>query len=305
MQPATYGVSKIAIFAVGDDPDKQPQLSFFNDGAELGRRTQPILRWAGGKQKLVPRIKTHAPREFRRYHEPFFGGGALFFALAPQSATISDVNWELITFYTVLRDDFSRLISCLENYAFSEDFYYAVRDQKPQQLGAPEIAARFYFLNRFCWNGLYRVNRSGRFNVPIGKFKNTPLVFDPQTLASASRALQGVEIVRRDFRKASLSVLPGDFVYFDPPYHSEGRNFKEYDEDGFDFADQEALAAIAETLVEGGVRVIVSNNAMPSIAALYEKSSLFAIHEFAVNREINSVAASRVGSAREMLVVSK
>jgi len=238
-------------------------------GAEQVPAT-PFLKWAGGKTSLLPELLKHVPSPVRRYHEPFVGGGALFFAVAPRRAVLSDANGELIHCWRQVRDDVHAVLDALSVHVYDRARFEAVRALDPVRLPAAERAARFIYLNKTCFNGLWRVNRAGRFNVPFGRYKN-PTFHDPGLLLRASRALRGVQIHRGPFETALQRAAPGEFVYLDPPYDpvSETASFTSYTRNAFTWADQERLASECATLDRRGVRFLLSNSATARVRALY------------------------------------
>src|SRR5437016_6139383 len=199
----------------------------------------PFVKWAGGKTSLLPELLKHVPGRLRRYHEPFVGGGALFFAVAPRRATLSDANGELVHCWRQVRDDVHGVLDALAGHVYERSRFEAVRALDPLRLSAAERAARFIYLNKTCFNGLWRVNRAGRFNVPIGRYKN-PRFHDPTSLIGASHALRGVEIEHAPFEESLARTSPGDFVYLDPPYDpiSPTASFASYTSGGFSWQDQ-------------------------------------------------------------------
>src|SRR2546426_5126620 len=194
-------------------------------------RAAPFLKWVGGKTTLLAELLRHVPPRatLRRYHEPFVGGGALFFAVAPRRAVLSDLNAELIHCYQQVRDDVYRVLDALCAHVYERGHFQQVRALNPSRLSASQRAARFIYLNKTCFNGLWRVNRAGRFNVPFGRYKN-PSFHDPALLLRASQALRGVQIHRAPFEIALQRASPGEFVYLDPPYDpvSETASFTSY-----------------------------------------------------------------------------
>jgi len=263
---------------------------------------KPFLKWPGGKQKIIDKLLAHVPKEFNAYHEPFLGGGALFFALYRQNklhkkSILSDLNSELIDTYIAIRDNVEAVISLLSSYPYDKNFYYQIRDQNPWQLDNIHKAARMIYLNRTCYNGLYRVNRQGKFNVPFGSFKNPPKICDADNLRAVSKALQNTELVCADFSFTLLPdrAQPQDFVYFDPPYDptSDTANFTSYTAQGFGINDQIRLRDIAKELVDKGVYVMISNSATEFIRQLYKDD--FIIYEIEVGRSISCNAKTRKG----------
>lgn len=240
---------------------------------------RPFLKWVGGKTQLLDPILDALPESIEHYFEPFIGGGAVFFELANQRrfkrATISDANGELIGAYRVVRDRVDELILALLSLhvsrATEEEYYYAVRALDPTKLSEIERAARFIFLNKTCFRGLYRVNKAGRFNVPFGNYV-TPNVCDSATLHAASEALQGVEIIRHDFRVIASRAKRGDAVYFDPPYvpASATSSFTAYTEGGFSHLDQSALLQTFMWCTMAGATAVISNSDTPATREIYE-----------------------------------
>lgn len=243
-------------------------------GREIERRelsppvVKPIVKWAGGKQWLAPAAPHLIPATFAgRYYEPFLGGGAIFFAVEPALATLSDRNEVLITAYRTLRNDTEGVIRLLSRYPHDEDFYYRIRARSPQT--SRSIAARFLYLNRTCWNGLYRVNRDGKFNTPFGRFKN-PTICDRDRLRQATRLLRRARLRTGDFETVVAEAKSGDFAYFDPPYITghQHNGFLKYNAPLFSWADQQRLAQVAKRLADAGVHVLVSNADQPAVVAL-------------------------------------
>lgn len=264
---------------------------------------RPVLKWAGGKGRLLPELLPRLPQSFNAYHEPFIGGGALFFALAGQGrvgrAYLSDANPSLIDVYLALRDRVDEVIALLQDHVYEREHYYRVRARRPADLSLPERAARVVYLNKTCYNGLYRENRRGEFNVPFGRYKN-PTICDEPNLRAASRVLQGVDIARRHFSTVLDHAQSGDFVYFDPPYHpvSATANFTAYDRSGFGPDDQRQLREVFAALGDKGVRAMLSNSDTPFIRELYDG---FQIDQVFVARAVNSKANGR-GKVAEVII---
>ena len=266
-------------------------------------RARPVLKWAGGKGRLLPELLARLPKAFRAYHEPFVGGGALFFELASQdlitAAHVSDINASLIDVYLGLRDCVDDVIASLQQHRHDHDYYYQVRALRPAELSLPERAARIIYLNKTCYNGLYRENRRGEFNVPFGRYVN-PTICDEPNLRAASLALQGVEIARCHFSTVLDYAQRGDFVYFDPPYHplSATANFTSYDRRGFGPDDQRQLRDVFTQLGDRGIRAMLSNSDTPFVRELYGG---FAIDQVQAARAVNSKANGR-GKVAEVIV---
>lgn len=273
---------------------------------------KPFLKWAGGKTQLLPHLLAGAPLRIETYYEPFLGGGALFFALQArgrfQSAVLSDLNGEIVNVFEQVRDAPDDLIGQLDEYQKKylgrreqrrADFFYEVRDAVP--MFAVSVAARTIFLNKTCFNGLYRVNSAGQFNVPHGRYK-APTICDEPGIREASVALQGVKLEVADFQRAVCQTTTGDFVYFDPPYVplSGTSNFTAYTSSAFDMTEQARLADISLHLKERGVAFRLSNSSHPDVVKLYEERGLTTRAVFA-GRMINSNAAAR-GPIRELVI---
>lgn len=264
---------------------------------------RPILKWAGGKKQLLPELVSRMPRQYNRYFEPFIGGGALYFALTPQRSFISDINPELINVYSVVRDRCEDLIQVLKKHRYEKKYYYDLReaDRSPsfKRWGEVRRAARFIYLNKTCFNGLYRVNSKGYFNVPFGRYKN-PGIFTAEHLKECSQVLKRSDISCRTFQSALSKVKKGDFVYLDPPYVplSISSSFTSYSKDGFDFAMQEQLRDYCIAIDKRGAKFMLSNSSAPIVYELY---SMFDLEEVSATRTINSVGKKR-GKVNEVLV---
>lgn len=235
----------------------------------------PIVKWVGGKTRLLPDIVARLPRSFGRYYEPFAGGAAVFFHLVPERAVIADRNADLIATYRAVADDPDGVIRrlALHREAHTSDHYYATRarwNDREVAWSPLDRAAAFIYLNRTCYNGLWRVNRSGGFNVPMGRYKN-PLICDAEGLRAASRVLRRAQLRCTDYAAAVADAQPGDLVYFDPPYDpvTTTANFVSYTPGAFGAEDQRALAALAHSLAERGVGVVLSNSDTPFVRSLY------------------------------------
>jgi len=277
-------------------------------------RVTPLVKWAGGKGQLLSQFQAHWPREFDGYIEPFVGGGAVFFHLYSQGlldgkhVVLIDQLEELINCYSVVQEQVEDLIAELrrhEPYKTDADYYYAVRawDRQPDYALRSGVAraARFIFLNRTCYNGLYRVNRRGEFNVPFGRYRN-PKVCDVQNLRAASRALQGVHLVAADFERCLVFAVEGDLVYMDPPYHplSDTANFTSYTAAGFGAEDQRRLSRMFQVLDRRGCQLMLSNSPTPFVQGLYGGYELI---EVRASRPISSKADGR-GAISELLVTN-
>ena len=265
----------------------------------------PIIKWVGGKTKLLPELLSRMPERFERYYEPFAGGLALFFRVAPERPVISDANADLIALYTAVRRDVASVVKRLQAHraAHDERHYYATRErwnQLHESMSDAERAATFIYLNKTCFNGLWRVNRSGDFNVPIGRYSDPPICV-PDALLAAQRLLARAELRQGDYRAAVADAGKGDFVYFDPPYDpiNATSNFTSYAVDGFGRDNQEELADTARMLVNRGAKVMLSNNDTPFVRSIYKG---FKISTVKCSRAINSNAAKR-GEVDEIIAV--
>ncbi|MDR0878029.1 MAG: DNA adenine methylase [Treponema sp.] len=272
---------------------------------------KPYLKWAGGKRQLLSEIKKQLPENIHEYtyYEPFIGAGAVFFALQPERAVINDFNAQLILTYTVIRENVEELISLLQEYKNKNDenYFYQIRNidrdaEKFSALTNVEKAARLIYLNKTCYNGLYRVNSQGLFNVPCGKYKN-PAIFDEVNLRQISGYLNAgkIDILNGDFEDAVKNAGKNSFVYFDPPYHSPDKiNFTGYQADGFGEAEQRRLRDLMIKLTNRGVKCLLSNSDTAYIRELYQYD-FFDIVTVQAKRAINSDSAGR-GSVNEVLI---
>ncbi len=268
---------------------------------------RPIVKWAGGKAELVSALLPEVPAAVRTYVEPFAGGAALFFALASaatprfRKARLNDRNAELVACYRAVRDHLPALVARLSEYRYDKELYYQVRELDPRALGDVERGARLLFLNRTCFNGLWRENSKGKFNVPFGTYKN-PRILDPLLLGRASSALAGVRLSSEDFEGACQRLGPGDFVYFDPPYVPVTRtaSFTAYSATGFTMVDQQRLVALMADLQRRGVQAMLSNADTPETRALYAQ---FRLRSVSARRSINSDPSKR-GAASELIVTN-
>ena len=257
-------------------------------------QAKPILKWAGGKTQMLNDLLPKVPSSYGRYIEPFLGGGAMFFALQPENAIIADSNPELINVYRQVSDHVDDVIRYLEQYENTKETFYAVRSQKWETLPAAEAAARTIFLNKTCFNGLYRVNKKGEFNVPYGKYAN-PNICDRDTLYAASAVLKKAEILCGDyFLVLEHYAKEGDFVFLDPPYLpvSEYSDFKRYTKEQFYEEDHVELAKIIMRLHERGCHVILTNSNHPLVHELYASFTIDIVH---TKRYISCRGNSRQG----------
>jgi DNA adenine methylase len=275
---------------------------------------RPFLKWAGGKTQLLPQLARLFPERFEGYHEPFVGSAAVFFHLynlkqagelraAFKRASLTDSNDELVTCYRAVRDGVEPVIGWLAEHKASHNarYFYKVRAQNPANLGDAERAARLIYLNKTCYNGLYRVNSRGQFNVPLGRYRN-PGIFDPDELRLASRALADVTIETADFREVLKRARKGDFIYFDPPYFpvSKTASFTSYTRGAFGSFDHESLALVFRSLDEKGCKLMLNNSWTDFTRRLYRGYKRV---ELKASRSINSKGSLR-GKISEMVVLN-
>jgi len=272
---------------------------------------QPFVKWVGGKRGLLEQILPLFPKDFNNYFEPFVGGGAVFFelfsrgVLEGKKVVLSDINKELINAYLVVRDNPNELIKKLKEYEanHSKEFYYQIREldrkEEFENLSNVERATRFIYLNKTCFNGLYRVNKKGYFNTPIGRYKN-PNIADVETILNASEALANVTILHQSFEEVLNYAKKGDFVYFDPPYYplNATSNFTSYDSNCFLEKEQIKLYKVFDKLVQEGVKVVESNSDTKFIKDLYKNYDIQIVN---ANRFINSKSNGR-GKISEVLI---
>jgi DNA adenine methylase len=269
--------------------------------AARDRLPKPFVKWAGGKGQLLPELVSRMPDFNGTYFEPFVGGGALFFFLRPKKAVIQDSNEELIHCFKIVREQTDGLIEELSKLKYSEEDYYRIRDLDPDALEPVYRAARTIYLNRTGFNGLYRVNKSGKFNVPMGRYTN-PMICDEKNLRACALALKHTNILAEPFETVLSRAKSGDFVYFDPPYVpvSKTANFTAYQGGGFSTNDQERLASTFITLTDKGVYAMLSNADVPWTREAYKA---FRIHSVQAKRRVNSNAAAR-GPVGELIVTN-
>lgn len=271
---------------------------------------RPFIKWAGGKTQLIPQYAEYFPDYYSNYYEPFVGGGAIFFHLKPARALLTDINFELVNVYRCVRDQLEDLIDCLQDHQerHSEAHYYEVRSQLAPnddwfyEGNNLDRAARLIYLNKTCFNGLYRENSKGHFNVPLGSYKN-PSIYDSEVLRADSIALQFAEIEPGSFEQVlDYARSPEDFVYFDPPYYplSPTSNFTAYNRYSFNEEKQIRLRDVVAELRDRGVKVMLSNSDCEFVRDLYKE---FNIHTIYATRNINSNAEKR-GKITEVLVTT-
>ncbi len=277
---------------------------------QLTASPKPFVKWAGGKRQLIPEIEKHLPEKFSSYFEPFLGGGALLFHLLSENKNlkgyVSDLNSDLILSYVTIRDNLSSLIKSLQKhsdnyFSDSKSYYYSVRESNPKS--QVEKVSRLLFMNRTCFNGLYRVNSKGKFNVPLGRYSN-PNIVQEENLRSVNQFLNHNKIIIKcqDFSSTVEKAKKGDFVYFDPPYQpvSKTANFTSYTNGNFGLNDLKRLAKVSNQLAKKGVNVLLSNSSSKQVRELFS-SKAWEIFEIQANRAINSDSNKRTGHS-ELLI---
>jgi DNA adenine methylase len=270
-------------------------------------KPKPFLKWVGGKRQLLEELKRYSPKEFNTYYEPMVGGGALFFELQPKKAVLNDYNKDLVNVYRVIRDNVEDLIGVLDYYEKnnSKEFYYKTRDEfnnlKKTDGNKLELAAKLIYMNKTCFNGLYRVNKKGEFNVPYGRYKS-PNICNQFILNIASETLENTEILSKDFELVLKKANKNDFVYIDPPYDpiSKTSDFTGYTDNGFGKKEQERLANNLIELDKKGVNFMLSNSDTDFINNLYKG---FNIHVVKAKRFINCKSNSR-GNVNELIITN-
>lgn len=275
---------------------------------KYNKLASPILKWVGGKRQLLPEIRKFIPKNITTYYEPFIGGGAVLFEIQPKKAIVNDVNSELINLYMVVKNDVESLISDLDrhNKNNSADYFYEVRSWDRDiafynSLTAVQRASRVHYLNKTCYNGLFRVNQAGQFNSPYGRYKN-PNIVNEINLKAVNKYFNeaNVEFRNGDFEDAVKGIRKGAFVYFDPPYDpvSDSANFTGYAKGGFDRNEQIRLKNLCDKLDERGVKFLLSNSATDFILDLYKD---YKVEIIKAKRAINSNGDDR-GEVDEVLV---
>ncbi len=267
---------------------------------------KPFLKWAGGKRQLISQMDQYFPKEFNKYIEPFVGGGAIFFYLLPEQAILIDINQNLINGYKIIKNNVAELIESLKIHKNEKEYFYKVRnvDRDLEVFNGwsdTKKASRTIFMNRCCFNGLYRVNSKNQFNVPFGKYKN-PKFCDKENLLAVHKSLKNVKLVNNTFEKCLDFAEKDDFIYFDPPYVpiSDPANFTSYTKDNFDTDDQIKLYNTFKTLDDRGCKVMLSNSYSDFILDLYKN---YHINFLQAKRVINSDASKR-GSIKEVLITN-
>lgn len=277
----------------------------------ISQKPKPFVKWVGGKRQLLKQFRElglYPPELFdpaiSTYYEPFVGGGAVFFDLLPESAELSDLNNELVVTYNAIKNNIDELIESLKIHIYDKAYYLEVRAKNIEDLSDVEIASRFIFLNRTGFNGLYRVNKKGQFNVPFGRYNN-PVICDEENLRRVSKELQNVTIKHQDYKAVLKTAKQGDFIYFDPPYYPVNRtsSFTAYTSEGFLEKEQTELRDCFVELHKRGCFVMLSNSDTPFINKLYTGLEGITVHKITAGRAINSKGSGR-GKIMEVLVTN-
>jgi len=286
--------------------------NLFEDIAKLlEEKPKPFVKWVGGKRQLLKQFRElglYPPDGFdpitNTYFEPFVGGGAVFFDLLPRKAELSDLNKELVITYNVIKNNVESLIKSLKKHKHNKEYFLKVRSQKIEKLSDLQIASRFIYLNRTGFNGMYRVNSRGEFNVPFGKYNN-PLICDEQNLKRVSKVLQKVSIKHQDYKEVLKKAKSGDFIYFDPPYYpvSKTASFISYTAETFLDKEQIELRDTFVELHKRGCFVMLSNSDTPFINQIYSDIKGVKISKIVAGRAINSKASGR-GKITEVLITN-
>ncbi|MCI6219891.1 MAG: DNA adenine methylase [Subdoligranulum sp.] len=266
----------------------------------------PVVKWVGGKRQLLSEISPLLPKRITSYCEPFLGGGAVLFSIQPSKAIVNDLNSDLITVYEVIRDDVEELIDNLKKHENSSEYFYTIRDMDRNKetyaaMSKVERASRLIYLNKTCFNGLFRVNSSGEFNSPFGHYKNPNIVNEP-VLRAVNKYFSSSNITfcNEDFAVTLGRISKGSFVYLDPPYDpvSDTANFTGYNRGGFDRNEQIRLKQCCDELTQRGVKFMLSNSATTFIKELYKDYDISIVQ---AKRAINSDASKR-GAIEEVLI---
>jgi DNA adenine methylase len=305
----TFNINSIYAYRVFSLADK---TKIIEDASRIiAEKPKPFVKWVGGKRQLLAQFRLmnlYPPEKFDpksgKYFEPFVGGGAVFFDLLPETAYLSDLNNELVVTYNVIKNDVENLIKSLKKHKLDKEYFLKIRAQNPEKLSDLNTASRFIYLNRTCFNGMYRVNSRGGFNVPFGKYTN-PLICDENNLRKASKALKNVEIKKQDYKEVLKKAKKGDFVYFDPPYYpvSKTASFTSYTSEAFLDKEQIELRDTFVELHKRGCFVMLSNSDTPLINKIYSEPKGLRITKVQAGRAINSDASKR-GKITEVLVTN-
>jgi len=305
----TFDINAIFARRVFSLADK---TNLLDDSARIiAEKPKPFVKWVGGKRQLLAQFRKmnlYPPENFdpkkSKYFEPFVGGGAVFFDLLPEEGFLSDLNKELVVTYNVIKNDLEKLIASLKKHKTDKEYFLEVRTRDPNKLSDVAVASRFIFLNRTCFNGMYRVNSKGGFNVPFGKYTN-PLICDEDNLRKVSKALQNIDIKHQDYKEVIKKAKKGDFIYFDPPYYpvSKTASFTSYTAETFLEKEQTELRDTLVELNKRGCFVMLSNSDTPFINKIYSGIKGVRINKVQAGRAINSNGSGR-GKITEVLITN-
>lgn len=256
--------------------------------------TRPFLKWVGGKRSILDELQARLPKNYNSYHEAFIGGGALFFAEQPEKASLSDINFHLMLTYRAVRDDVENLIAALKIHQsrHDKDYFMRARERLSKEQDTTKVASLLIYLNKTCFNGLYRVNKAGEFNVPMGSYTD-PTLFEEDVLRNDSEILKGVELEQRHF--SQVDVAREDFYYFDPPYH---KTYDGYNGTGFGDDEHKKLADLCHEIDEAKAYFMVSNSDTPFVRELYKG---FTIEQVSASRSVSCKAHQR-GKENELII---
>jgi DNA adenine methylase len=268
----------------------------------ISRPLTPFLKWAGGKRQLLAQLAPYIPTAYGAYIEPFLGGGALYLALKPARAILADLNQDLILCYQIIRDQLDALLADLDHHIYDRDYYYRLRAEPAEMLSPVARASRFLYLNKCGYNGLYRVNARGQFNVPFGRYPRPPRLYREEAIRTTSALLRSADLRTAPFQETMDRGAKDDFVYLDPPYQplSPSSNFTAYTAGTFAGEDQKELARWYRLLDTRGCRLMLSNSSAPLIRELYHD---FRIEEVRATRAINSNPLAR-GAVTELVILN-
>ena len=310
-----FNLNHIYAKNIADYFPETKKFSFEEIGIFIEEKPKPFVKWVGGKRQLLEQFKLmnlYPPEKFEpktgRYFEPFVGGGAVFFDLLPRKAFLSDLNNELVVTYNVIKNNVESLIKSLKKHKNTKEYFLDIRAKEVSKLTDIEIASRFIYLNRTCFNGLYRVNSHGGFNVPFAGNKN-PLICDENNLKKVSKVLEHIEIKKQDYKAVLKTAKRGDFIYFDPPYYpiNKTSSFTSYTKESFLEKEQIELRNSFVELTKRGCFVMLSNSDTPFINKIYSeikiKSKLIRINKVFAGRAINSNGSGR-GKITEVLITN-
>jgi DNA adenine methylase len=259
-----------------------------------GINTKPFLKWVGGKRSILDELQNRLPPQYQTYREPFIGGGALFFSVQPTKASLSDINFHLILTYKAVRDDVDNLIAELKIHQdrHNKEYFMKARTKIAREKNTTKIAALFIYLNKTCFNGLYRVNRSGEFNVPMGDYKDAVL-YEEEVLRNDSTVLKGIDIEQRHF--SQVSIAREDFFYLDPPYH---KTYAGYSGGGFGDEEHKRLAELCREIHQAKAYFMLSNSDTPFVRNLYKG---FVVEQVSASRSVSCKAHQR-GREDELII---